>query len=582
MALPQAPTDSYRYEALARREIRVVVLYPLTSTGEIRCDIKRVSIDEHPAYEALSYTWGNASGNVPIRVGSGILLATKNLGAALHALSPPVSQRMIWIDAICINQNDATERNHQVLFMKDIYTRASRVLVWLGLAADNSDAVMDYIGTLNAEPDLLEHKNWVYSDTWDWSTCRPWRPLPVTQPSVDALLCRPWFSRVWIQQEAAVNRETIVICGGKKVKWNQLFSLVWSYQKPSREGFAKDTMSNDAQAPAMLLLNIQSYTYDDIPALLVDILRDCTYCGAADPRDRIYAVQSLARDPDLDKLFLEPDYNDNVSTVYTKMAERFLEVQGPFILSWAGRNNQRLRELPSWAPDWTVKNIELPSIIFKAAGNLPWNCKVRNENGLSILFARGVTLSSISALTDVPAMPAYHGRLGEREVFQSLRSHIEACIELNELQKGGDQTNENRRDLWRTLVADSTRSWTRLPKEYGDDLVTFPEWLASYQAPAPSTIPSSYLEHLETMNMRGAFIYRRFAIDSTGKMCLVPYSTRQGDSIVIIAGLTIPLVIRSLEKGRFEIIGECYVHECMDGKAMEEVRQKQYEELLFC
>jgi hypothetical protein len=580
MALPQASKDSYQYNTLARREIRLVVLYPLTSNDEVHCDIKQISIDEYPAYEALSYTWGSASGNVPIRVGSGILQVTKNLVAAMYALSPPVSQRTIWIDAICINQNDTTERNHQVLFMKDIYARASRVIVWIGSAADDSDTVMDYIGTVNAEPDMLEYKNWVYSDTWDWSSCRPWRPLPVAQQSVDALLCRPWFSRVWIQQEAAVNRETSVICGEKEVKWNQLFSLVWSYQKPSQEGFAKDALSNNAQASVLLLLNIQSYRYDDIPALLVDILRDCTYCGTTDPRDRIYAVQSLARDPDLDKLMLEPNYNDSVSTVYTKMAVRFLEAQGPFILSWAGRNNQRIRELPSWVPDWTVKNIELPSIIFKAAGNLQWACKFRSENGLSILLTHGVTLSSVSALTDAPAMPVYQGRLGEREVFELLRSHIEACIKLYELRRSGDQAS-NKGDLWTALVADSTRSWTRLSKEYGDDFVMFPEWLASYQAQAPSTIPSSYLEHLETMNIRGVFIYRRFAIDSRGKICLVPYSTRQGDSIVIVAGLTVPLVVRSLEEGRLEIIGEGYVHGSMDGEEIEEVPQKQYEQLLF-
>ena len=147
----------------------------------------------------------------------------------MYDLSPSVSQRTIWIDAICINQNDTAERSHQVLFMKDIYARASCVVVWIGSAADDSDVVMDYIGTLNAEPDLLEHKNWVYSDTWDWSSCRSRRPLPVAQQSVDALLCRPSFSRVWIQQEAPVNRETSVICGEKEVKWDQFFSLVWSY-----------------------------------------------------------------------------------------------------------------------------------------------------------------------------------------------------------------------------------------------------------------------------------------------------------------------------------------------------------------
>ena len=267
-------------------------------------------------------------------------------------------------------------------------------------------------------------------------------------------------------------------------------------------------------------------------------------------------------------------------TVYTHMAVRFLEAQGPFILSWAGRNNQRIGELPSWAPDWTVKNIELPSIIYKAAGNSQWACKVHSEHGLRILATHGITLSSVSALTDAPAMPAYQGRLGEREIFELLRSHIEACIKLSELRRSGDQTS-NKRDLWTALGADSTRSWTRLAKEYGDDFIMFPEWLASYQTEAVSTIPSSYLEHIQTMNIRDVFVYRRFAIDSRGSICLVPYSTREGDSIVVVAGLTVPLVVRSLEKGRLEIIGECYVYGSMDGEEIEEAPQKPYEDFLF-
>ncbi|KAF2787746.1 hypothetical protein K505DRAFT_367090 [Melanomma pulvis-pyrius CBS 109.77] len=176
-----------------------------------------------------------------------------------------------------MNQNDLTERDQQVAFMKDIYTRASRVIVWIGPAADNSDAVIDYIGTIMPEPNLTEHKSWVYSETWKWDDCRPWKQLSVTQESVSALLGRPWFSRVWIQQEAAVNRETKILCGDKEVNWSQLLSLVWSYQKPDGQGFARDKLSNQAQASAMLVLNIQSYTYEDVPPLLVDILRDCTY-----------------------------------------------------------------------------------------------------------------------------------------------------------------------------------------------------------------------------------------------------------------------------------------------------------------
>lgn len=131
------------------------------------------------------------------------------------------------------------------------------------------------------------------------------------------------------------------------------------------------------------------------------------------------------------------------------------------------------------------------------------------------------------------------------------------------------------------LVADSTRKWTRTPKEYGNDFVMFPQWLSTHQQEAPSDIPPTYRAHIETMDLRGVFTYRRFAIDSKGNMCIVPCATRQGDSIVLVAGLSMPLVARLGEKGRLEIIGECYVHGYMDSEAVVELGQP-VEELCFC
>jgi hypothetical protein len=349
----RAPSlGDYKYEALEKRQIRVVHLYPTKGSGLMYCTIERVSIDDNPTFEALSYTWGTSPGRYQIQVGASVLSIGKNLAVALRTLSSGDKLRTIWIDAICIDQSNAAERNHQVRFMKDIYTRASSVVIWLGEAADGSDALLDYLDTLDASSALVEHRAWIdYEEEWSWDKGVSFQQPPVAQETVDALLCRPWFGRVWIQQEAAVNAHTKVQCGSKTVTWDQLFSLVWDYQKPSGEGFAKDQFSIDALRSSVLITLIQSYRYPDISTLLLDILRDCTYAGATDPRDRIFGIQNLARDPDLDKLLLEPDYNDDVVVVYTKLAKRYLATQGPFILGWAGRNNQYFPELPSWAPD---------------------------------------------------------------------------------------------------------------------------------------------------------------------------------------------------------------------------------------
>ena len=88
-------------------------------------------------------------------------------------------------------------------------------------------------------------------------------------------------------------------------------------------------------------------------------------------------------------------------------------------------------------------------------------------------MAHEVTLSSVSALIDLPTTPVCQGRLGKCEDFKVIKIHIEASIEINKLRRGDDQTNDKERDLWRELVAESTQSCTRLSKYHGDDVVMF-------------------------------------------------------------------------------------------------------------
>jgi hypothetical protein len=574
--------EDYKYEPLDDRQMRLVHLYPTRRDGLMYCTIEHVSIDDNPSFEALSYTWGTSAEQFHIQVGVSVLSIGENLAMALRTLSSMDKLRIIWVDAICIDQSNASERNHQVRFMKDIYTRASSVLIWLGEAADGSDALLDYLDTLDASSALTEHRAWIgYDENQSWDKRVSFQQPPVPQESVDALLCRPWFGRVWIQQEAAVNVHTKVQCGSKVVTWDQLFSLVWEYQRLSGEGFAKDQFSIDALWSSVLITLIQSYRYPDRSTLLLNILRDCTYAGATDPRDRIFGVQNLARDPDLNKLLLEPDYNNDVLVVYTELAKRYLTTQGPFILGWAGRNNQCFHELPSWAPDWTIKNIELPSVIYKAAGDTESICIIKERVGKSILLTNGIIISSIAHLGKEAAMPPYHGLLDNSNLLLKLRKCIQECISLRDDSMKGSVGNANSGDIWRALAVDSTRSWTRLGSTYAIDLVKFSDWLAESDDVVSSDTPDAFLEYLEILNIRGIFIYRRFAIDSKGNMCIVPFSAEQNDKIVVISGLSIPLVIREKVAGEFEIIGECYLHGYMDGEALNGDGRTKFTQLVF-
>ncbi|PVH78533.1 hypothetical protein DL98DRAFT_357436, partial [Cadophora sp. DSE1049] len=87
---------------------------------------------DKPDYEALSYAWGEPVLNHEIEFPEGNLPITQHLYSALQKLRPQHQSRRLWVDAICINQNDKTEKGHQVALMADIYRGASGVVAWLG------------------------------------------------------------------------------------------------------------------------------------------------------------------------------------------------------------------------------------------------------------------------------------------------------------------------------------------------------------------------------------------------------------------------------------------------------------------
>jgi hypothetical protein len=87
---------------------------------------------EAPSYEALSYIWGGPTNTVEIICGQGRLSITVNLRDAIRRFRYKNKCRVLWVDAICIDQRNIEERGKQVQLMGMIYWKADRVLVWLG------------------------------------------------------------------------------------------------------------------------------------------------------------------------------------------------------------------------------------------------------------------------------------------------------------------------------------------------------------------------------------------------------------------------------------------------------------------
>lgn len=165
-------------------------------------------------YEALSYAWGSTSNQKPILVDdaagdANTILVTENLELALRHLRRRAESRTLWIDAVCIDQNNIEERNQQVSMMGNVYARASQVLVWLGPEENDSDHAMEllqYLGErVDADPTTgtlrLSDLGRGEPELADRSVALPFDERELR--SIGHFFSRPWFERLWVRQEVS-------------------------------------------------------------------------------------------------------------------------------------------------------------------------------------------------------------------------------------------------------------------------------------------------------------------------------------------------------------------------------------------
>lgn len=113
-------------------------------TATIECQLFNYTLGEGThLYEALSYVWGNQDEKVPILIGEHYFEVTRNLHTALLRLRNHFFERIVWVDAVCIDQGNRLEKGRQIQHMTEIYHQASRVIVWLGEGTDKSNQAIE-------------------------------------------------------------------------------------------------------------------------------------------------------------------------------------------------------------------------------------------------------------------------------------------------------------------------------------------------------------------------------------------------------------------------------------------------------
>jgi hypothetical protein len=186
-SMPPMPcaVSVYCYSLLPDGFIRLIRLMPHRDEhAPIQCQLFDYPLPDSgkgpQLYEALSYVWGSDKNPRHVFTDEGYLRVRNNLHTALLHLRDRSLARIIWVDAICINQDDKGEKGEQILRMAEIYSRASRVIVWLGEAKNDGDQALEDI-RLAADAEF-----------------------PVNKPNKQAILTllhQPWFERIWVREK---------------------------------------------------------------------------------------------------------------------------------------------------------------------------------------------------------------------------------------------------------------------------------------------------------------------------------------------------------------------------------------------
>ncbi|KAE9373630.1 HET-domain-containing protein [Stipitochalara longipes BDJ] len=348
-AQTKASSAPYPYQPLDfdTHEIRVLSLTITEIEDElICCTMETMSLIDPKPYYALSYCWGDRHFTDKILLDLGIAIVTESLWLALKAvrrymasLDRSPTRIRLWVDAMCINQNNNQERSQQVRNMRQIYSRAEEVFAWVGhgelLSADLPIILSELI---------LEVSN------------RNWTSLSKMLENGDSEVSKAanvffgekYWRRVWIIQEITVASKVTILYNDCEFRWEDVAAVLFQLQT-----YPLNPATAEAIKGAVHLLKFRDgYTGQNL-IYLFDALAWSRRALATDPRDKIFALLGLCHDG---PTFVPvPNYKQDLSSIIADMSKMMMTLEKSLdSICLRGVGERENCTLPSWATDWPM------------------------------------------------------------------------------------------------------------------------------------------------------------------------------------------------------------------------------------
>ncbi|KAF2867153.1 heterokaryon incompatibility protein-domain-containing protein [Massariosphaeria phaeospora] len=590
------------YTKIQNSEIRLLRILPSRNdvTARLECNLSIHTLSGAPSFTALSYTWGvphreihklrkiPSSATRQIDCNGREAQIGENLYDFLYKCAHDTSggsHGYMWVDALCINQEDTQERSEQVQLMKEIYQNAERVIVWLGPEDMSTKPAIDLMNGLlcleqserlglyptevrrNHTNPLLDFNNW---------------------EAVARFFQREWFNRAWIIQEVVLAQSVIVLCGAHSLSWSRLLLFSQFLATSSWTGLLKQsaglnqygkTISMGHTTPARLAAAKKTWQSGHDSRFLYALIR-ARSSDSGDDRDKVYSQLGLA------DVHIYPNYQISVAEVYITAAEYILgHSQSLLLLACVeGEDFQQIPGLPSWVPDWSVKKTLGLRITgypdFHAALGIPKECALSvDKDGTRVLTMKAVQLDEIVNVS--PEKRDLRDNLPNSNFLQMISE-----LDANHRAKGTHSNPINPQyPASSEFLGPSFRNWVlwryaASPEELKDfshrplasNLI--PSEAEIRDAHQKSSVDPAYLDELARraslfdVHYSHAMLLRLFITKhgylGVGTLCL-----RKGDTVWIVPGCPVPLILRPIEDSdRYRLVGGSYVHGFMNGEIL--------------
>ncbi|KAB8201769.1 heterokaryon incompatibility protein-domain-containing protein, partial [Aspergillus parasiticus] len=414
----------------ASREIRLLTILPSReSETPIECSLQVAPLDTYPRYEAISYVWGDIREMSDILLDGRTIQVPANVRRILHRLRHRKQRRVIWIDYVCINQDNVAEKNTQVPLMSAIYANATSVIAIISLdnlSGNTADAIDLMMSGIMKQ--RWKEAYWWVKRALSQISVRYERRLAFSLRNIAdfylKFLLAEYWTRMWTFQEYQLSqgKPPICICGDVEFPAPDeapfIFTSVSVLERlleMSIKAEKRGELPQEGNHPEEIKMHIRElyvtlsgnstpvnhmWISDKQNLSVLDLLRYTSGRKCQNPRDRIYALYGLL--PSLQKAY-PPDYNKSLSQIIFETAKYILNERPDDLemLDIFCLREDRLENvsIPSWVPDLTTTlrvstgTLELHSmrsrIVMQIQGTVPgFYLEITEDHSVLLLSGR--------------------------------------------------------------------------------------------------------------------------------------------------------------------------------------------------